>query len=130
MQDGAQKMLKQEDGFFKQLMAPKKATVDLAHKYYRNKFVQWCYRRIMDPYFDTLILLAIVLNTITLALDQYPNLAAWALEALRITNYVFTAIFTIEVILKLIGLGIREFLREGFNQFDLLIVIISIAELF
>lgn len=89
--------------------------MDLAHKYYRNKFVQWCYRRIMDPYFDTLILLAIVLNTITLALDQYPNLAAWALEALRITNYVFTAIFTIEVILKLIGLGIREFLREGFN---------------
>ena len=96
-------------------MAPKKATVDLSNKYYKNKCVQWCYRRIMDPYFDAFILLAIILNTITLALDKYPVLPDWSLFALNICNYVFTAIFTIECLLKMVGLGIREFLRDGFN---------------
>lgn len=62
-------MLKQEDGFFKQLMAPKKPIVYLDDPYYKNEVVKWCYHVIMNPYFDPIILLAIILNTGTLAID-------------------------------------------------------------
>lgn len=44
-------------------------------------------------------------------------------------NLVFTIIFTSEVIFKMVGLGIREFVKEKFNQFDAFIVIVSIVEL-
>lgn len=45
-------------------------------------------------------------------------------------NYAFTIIFTAEVILKMIGLGAREYMSDKLNQFDALIVIISIVEIF
>lgn len=59
----------------------------------------------MEPYFDLIILIAIIINTVTLALDQYPELPGWTLEILQVLNYIFTTVFTIEVIFKLIGLG-------------------------
>ena len=45
-------------------------------------------------------------------------------------NYVFTIIFTIEVVFKMTGLGVRHFVSEKFNIFDLIIVIISYAEMY
>jgi Na+-transporting methylmalonyl-CoA/oxaloacetate decarboxylase gamma subunit len=44
-------------------------------------------------------------------------------------NLGFTVIFTAEAIIKLVGLGFKEFNKERFNQFDLVVVIISIAEM-
>ena len=40
-------------------------------------------------------------------------------------NLSFYSIFTLEMILKLIGLGIKEYFRDSFNAFDFTIVIIS-----
>ena len=48
---------------------------------------------------------------------------------LSVLNYVFTIIFTTEVIFKIIGLGWKVFIKENFNKFDLVIVIISIIEI-
>jgi hypothetical protein len=47
-----------------------------------------------------------------------------------VLNYIFTTVFTVEVIFKLIGLGPTEYWRDHFNKFDFIIVLISIAELF
>lgn len=44
-------------------------------------------------------------------------------------NIAFTIIFTFEVILKLVGLGVRAYCADRFNVFDAIIVIISILEL-
>ena len=49
---------------------------------------------------------------------------------LQFLNLVFTVIFTLEATLKLIGLGLKEFNKERFNQFDLVVVVISIAEIY
>ena len=130
IQEGAQKLLKAEDSFFKQLMASKNNAVDVSHPYYRNGFVRWCFEVIDNPRFDPFILFVIVLNTFTLALDKHPQFNDTLLEALGYINYCFTAIFTAEVVLKVIGLGLFAFFRDSMNQFDCLIVVISIAELF
>jgi hypothetical protein len=44
-------------------------------------------------------------------------------------NYIFTSIFTAECILKIIALTPSKFLRNQWNVFDLLIVIVSLIEL-
>jgi hypothetical protein len=62
-------------------------------------------------------------------MDKYPNFDNTILDMLSVLNYVFTIIFTTEVIFKIIGLGWKVFIKENFNKFDLVIVIISIIEI-
>jgi len=59
-------------------------------------------------------------NTILMAVVHYrqPNELTVALDVL---NYIFAAIFTIEMILKLLSLGTNYF-RQGWNIFDCVIV--------
>jgi hypothetical protein len=91
--------------------------------------VKVCLRMAMNPYFDTFILFVIILNTICQALDKYPSLDDSVLDFLSKANLVFTSIFTIEVLIKMIGLGLRGFFKEKLNQFDLVIVITSLFEM-
>jgi hypothetical protein len=44
-------------------------------------------------------------------------------------NLVFYGIFAVEMILKLIAYGVNEYVRDRFNKFDGLIVIVSTIEL-
>ena len=62
-------------------------------------------------------------------MDKFPELDEAMIQVLAQANFVFTGIFTLEVILKMIGLGVREFLKEQFNKFDLVIVLVSIVEM-
>eukprot|EP00794_Sanderia_malayensis_P008795 gene8795-9735_t len=51
-------------------------------------------------------------------------------EALNIFNYIFTAIFAIEFLLKLYSYGLYGYLKDSFNLFDGTIVIVSTVEIF
>ena len=44
-------------------------------------------------------------------------------------NFVFTSIFTVECVLKIIALKPAKFLKNKWNVFDLLIVTVSVVEL-
>lgn len=74
-------------------------------------------------------MLIIITNTLLLATDRYPELESHVVSAFNTTNYIFTAIFTLEVIMKFVGLRPRIFMREKFNIFDLAIVIVSLVEI-
>ena len=50
-------------------------------------------------------------------------------ETLTISNYVFTGLFTMEMLLKLFALGFLEYAADSFNLFDGLVVILSIVEI-
>ena len=82
---------------------------------------------ICHPLFDGCIMCVIILNTICLAMDAYPSFNSGVLTVLSYLNLLFTFIFTCEVVLKMTALGIREFSKEGFNLFDLAIVITSLG---
>lgn len=71
----------------------------------------------------------IIANTFTLALDKYPAHPVWVLDTLSVFNLIFTAIFTAEVVLKIIAMGTRMYFKDNFNRFDFLIVVISLVEL-
>lgn len=48
----------------------------------------------------------------------------------EIANVFFTIIFTIEMCLKMFGLGLRLYVEDNFNIFDAVIVAVSLFELF
>ena len=64
--------------------------------------------------------LCIVVNTVCLALDYYPTNTELQ-SVLDIFNIVFFAIFFLEMVIKMIGLGPIDFIRDFYNIFDALI---------
>jgi hypothetical protein len=64
----------------------------------------------MNQYFEAFIFFVIILNTFTLSLDKYPDQDQDILDFLNILNIIFTVIFTTEVVVKLVGLGVRVFI--------------------
>ena len=70
-----------------------------------------------------------MLNTILLSLDQYPALDQSTQNAFDVLNTIFTVIFTVEVVLKIIGLGVSAFVADKFNLFDSAIVLVSLIEM-
>ena len=91
--------------------------------------VSLCLKIVMNPYFDGVIMLVIILNTIFQSFDRYPELGSDLLQFFHWANYVFTFLFSAEVLLKMVGLGIRSYFVEKFNQFDFIVVVISIIEI-
>jgi hypothetical protein len=51
------------------------------------------------------------------------------ISILESINYFFTAVFTLEAIVKIIGLGPKGYFTKGWNVFDFIIVIISYVTL-
>ncbi|GFH11377.1 EF-hand domain-containing protein [Haematococcus lacustris] len=52
--------------------------------------------------------------------------SAW-MTAMSVSNVVFTAIFVLELVLKCVAVGVPAYLRVGWNVFDALVVVISVA---
>lgn len=71
--------------------------------------------------FEFLIMACIALNSIVLALKWYNQHEYFEIGA-EYANYVFQGIFTLEAILKILGLGPRQYFRNYWNIFDFLVV--------
>ena len=87
-----------------------------------------CVNIIKSSAFVYFINIVIILNTITLAQDRYPidTSSEAFMESL---NLVFFAIFLLEMIVKMIGLGFKLYIKENFNIFDCIIVLISTVDI-
>jgi voltage-gated sodium channel len=68
------------------------------------------------------VFIVIILNTIVLGLETSHALMSRAGTVLVIANSVFTAIYVIEMLLKLVVYRLRYF-RDGWNVFDFIIVV-------
>ncbi|XP_029382890.1 voltage-dependent T-type calcium channel subunit alpha-1G [Echeneis naucrates] len=76
-------------------------------------------------YLDLFITIVIGINVITMSMEHYQQPKELD-EALKICNYVFTLIFVLESVLKLVAFGFRRFFKDKWNQLDLAIVLLSI----
>ncbi|KAJ8399753.1 hypothetical protein AAFF_G00408580 [Aldrovandia affinis] len=76
-------------------------------------------------YLDLFITVVICLNVITMAMEHYQQPKVLD-EALKICNYIFTIIFVLESVFKLVAFGFRRFFKDRWNQLDLAIVLLSI----
>ena len=85
---------------------------------------------IKNRYFESFIILMIILSSIVLAMedksiDTKPTLK----KVINISDKLFTLIFLIELIIKLSALGFRNFFTNGWCVLDLLIVAVSTLSL-
>ncbi|XP_030638815.1 voltage-dependent T-type calcium channel subunit alpha-1I [Chanos chanos] len=81
-----------------------------------------------SKYFNRGIMIAILINTISMGIEHH-NQPEELTNVLEISNIVFTSMFTLEMILKLTAFGFFQYLRNPYNIFDGVIVIISVCEI-
>jgi Ion transport protein len=99
-----------------------------------NGFRKVCFWFVNQKWFDNVILLFIALNCITLAMER-PNIPPWSKERvfLATANYVFTVVFAIEMLLKVVAAGMfyghDAYFTSGWNIMDGSLVMISIIDL-
>ena len=77
--------------------------------------------------FELFILICIILNFIVVCLDFY-RAPANLEQGLEYVHFVLSCIFLVEMVLKIIGLGLRDYFKSKWNLFDFLIVVFSIIE--
>ena len=78
-------------------------------------------------WFQYLTISFIILNTAIMAAEYHPQDEDWK-EISNYFNYGFTAYFLLEMIIKLIGLGLAGYVNDRMNVFDGLVVLISVME--
>jgi len=92
-----------------------------------------------SQYFDSFILVAIILNSLLIACIDYTNVNNdYQPSDTSTRNYIidkceiiFTAVFAVECILKIISQGFikgkKAYLRDGWNMLDFILVLISLV---
>ena len=99
-----------------------------------NRFRKVCSWFVNQQWFDNVILFFIALNCITLAMER-PNIPPSCKERvfLATANYVFTVVFAIEMLLKVVATGMfygnDAYFTSGWNIMDGSLVMISIVDL-
>ncbi|XP_046691295.1 voltage-dependent T-type calcium channel subunit alpha-1H isoform X4 [Silurus meridionalis] len=86
-------------------------------------------KRIVDSkYFNRGIMIAILINTLSMGIE-YHEQPDELTDVLEISNIVFTSMFVLEMIFKLIAFGLFGYIKNPYNIFDGIIVVISVWEI-
>lgn len=100
-----------------------------------NRVRAYCLSLADHPYFDYVVLIFISFNCITLAMER-PKIPPWSKERdfLSVANYLFTFVFAVEMLIKVIAKGLfygREaYFHNGWNIMDGSLVGISLFDIF
>ncbi|XP_049437041.1 calcium channel, voltage-dependent, L type, alpha 1F subunit [Epinephelus fuscoguttatus] len=78
--------------------------------------------------FEYVMFVLILLNTVTLAVQHYEQSKTFS-YIMDILNMVFTGLFTVEMLLKLLALRLRHYFVDAWNSFDALIVVGSVVDI-
>ncbi|XP_027195936.2 ca[2+]-channel protein alpha[[1]] subunit T isoform X1 [Dermatophagoides pteronyssinus] len=100
-----------------------------------NRFRRYCTWIADHPYFDYIVLIFISMNCVTLAMERPkipPN--SREREFLNVANFVFTLVFGIEMLVKVIAKGLfygrNAYFHNGWNIMDGSLVGISLLDIF
>uniref|UniRef100_G3PEK3 Voltage-dependent L-type calcium channel subunit alpha n=1 Tax=Gasterosteus aculeatus aculeatus TaxID=481459 RepID=G3PEK3_GASAC len=93
-----------------------------------------CHNLIHHPYFTNFILVFIILSSISLAAEDPIKSHSFRNIVLGYADYVFTSVFTVEIVLKMTVYGAflhsGSFCRNAFNLLDLVVVGVSLMSFF
>ncbi|XP_071444004.1 voltage-dependent T-type calcium channel subunit alpha-1G [Hetaerina americana] len=93
------------------------------------KKIQMAVRKFVEhKYFQQGILMAILVNTLSMGIE-YHNQPEWLTSIVEVSNVVFSAIFAVEMMLKITAEGPFGYISNGYNVFDGVIVVLSVVEL-
>ncbi|NXK73614.1 CAC1H protein, partial [Amazona guildingii] len=85
-------------------------------------------RIVESKYFNRGIMIAILINTLSMGIEYHEQVNELT-NALEISNIVFTSMFALEMLLKLLAFGLFGYIKNPYNIFDGIIVVISVWEI-
>jgi hypothetical protein len=94
----------------------------------QNKIRRVLFSVVRHKLFRSLILLITLLNVIVLSLYHYNMSHQWLL-ALEWANVGFVTAFTLELVMKVVALGPEAYWQDGWNKFDVIVVVIALIDL-
>nr|XP_021492333.1 voltage-dependent L-type calcium channel subunit alpha-1S [Meriones unguiculatus] len=94
-----------------------------------NRIFRWkCHDLVKSKVFYWLVILIVALNTLSIA-SEHHNQPLWLTHLQDVANRVLLALFTIEMLMKMYGLGLRQYFMSIFNRFDCFVVCSGILEI-
>ncbi|XP_068930637.1 voltage-dependent L-type calcium channel subunit alpha-1S isoform X1 [Petaurus breviceps papuanus] len=107
-----------------------------------NKFIQFirhwrqwnrifrrkCQEVVKSRLFYWLVILVVALNTLSIASEHYRQ-PLWLTHLQDVANRVLLILFTIEMLMKMYGLGLRQYFMSVFNRFDCFVVCSGLIEI-
>ncbi|XP_004392790.1 PREDICTED: voltage-dependent L-type calcium channel subunit alpha-1S [Odobenus rosmarus divergens] len=94
-----------------------------------NRIFRWkCHDVIKSKVFYWLVILVVALNTLSIASEHHTQ-PLWLTHLQDVANRVLLALFTIEMLMKMYGLGLRQYFMSIFNRFDCFVVCSGILEI-
>uniref|UniRef100_A0A8C0VPX6 Voltage-dependent N-type calcium channel subunit alpha n=1 Tax=Cyanistes caeruleus TaxID=156563 RepID=A0A8C0VPX6_CYACU len=94
----------------------------------KQSFQYKMWKFVVSPPFEYFIMVMIALNTIVLMMKFYDAPEAYE-EMLKCLNIVFTSMFSMECVLKIIAFGVLNYFRDAWNVFDFVTVLGSITDI-
>ncbi|KAK7939673.1 hypothetical protein WMY93_002999 [Mugilogobius chulae] len=85
-------------------------------------------RIVESKYFNRGIMIAILVNTLSMGIE-YHEQPEELTDVLEISNIVFTSMFVLEMGFMLLAFGVFGYIKNPYNIFDSIIVIISVWEI-
>ncbi|KAI2520863.1 voltage-dependent L-type calcium channel subunit alpha-1S [Homo sapiens] len=94
-----------------------------------NRIFRWkCHDIVKSKVFYWLVILIVALNTLSIA-SEHHNQPLWLTRLQDIANRVLLSLFTTEMLMKMYGLGLRQYFMSIFNRFDCFVVCSGILEI-
>ncbi|KAJ6640502.1 hypothetical protein lerEdw1_013675, partial [Lerista edwardsae] len=94
----------------------------------RQSFQYKMWKFVVSPPFEYFIMAMIALNTIVLMMKFYDAPDPYE-EMLKCLNIMFTSMFSLECVLKIIAFGALNYFRDAWNIFDFVTVLGSITDI-
>eukprot|EP01064_Diplonema_japonicum_P037211 TRINITY_DN8661_c0_g1_i1.p1 TRINITY_DN8661_c0_g1~~TRINITY_DN8661_c0_g1_i1.p1 ORF type:complete len:1049 (+),score=159.42 TRINITY_DN8661_c0_g1_i1:2253-5399(+) len=121
LSESQREFLTGEKQFRKILFCSQSAVPTTSPRMYFHKLMQ-------HPFFDPTITTCILLNIVTLSTIHYRQKDEWT-SAQEVTNYVFTMVFILEAVVKIVAMG-TMYWKENWNKFDFTIVVVATTAMF
>uniref|UniRef100_A0A8D0BRB2 Voltage-dependent N-type calcium channel subunit alpha n=1 Tax=Salvator merianae TaxID=96440 RepID=A0A8D0BRB2_SALMN len=94
----------------------------------KQSFQYKMWKFVVSPPFEYFIMVMIALNTIVLMMKFYDAPVPYE-NMLKCLNIVFTSMFSLECVLKIIAFGVLNYFRDAWNIFDFVTVLGSITDI-
>uniref|UniRef100_H3A6R0 Voltage-dependent N-type calcium channel subunit alpha n=1 Tax=Latimeria chalumnae TaxID=7897 RepID=H3A6R0_LATCH len=94
----------------------------------KQSFQYKMWKFVVSPPFEYFIMAMIALNTIVLMMKFYDAPRVYE-DMLKCLNIVFTSMFSMECVLKIIAFGVLNYFRDAWNIFDFVTVLGSITDI-
>uniref|UniRef100_F6TVG9 Voltage-dependent N-type calcium channel subunit alpha n=1 Tax=Ornithorhynchus anatinus TaxID=9258 RepID=F6TVG9_ORNAN len=94
----------------------------------KQSFQYKMWKFVVSPPFEYFIMAMIALNTVVLMMKFYDAPHGYEIM-LKCLNVVFTSMFSMECVLKIIAFGVLNYFRDAWNVFDFVTVLGSITDI-